>query len=270
MSSSTETLPASHPPVDAGNGKCPVTGQEYEFIPPQEGDIRSVCPAINAMANHGYIPRDGKNISPWQMIHGLKACYGLSSPLAIFLTTGGWVLLRKYLPVRINLFELGAHGRVEHDASVVHEDCPPDQKDAPIKVHPELVNAFATHVVQSAAIKVGRGVETMAETEVVVTGDDIVQTRLRREKLSPPLDPLHAEIARGEMAIILGVWEQTVEGRKGVPLPWMRRWLGEERLPDGWKPDHVQGLLDVVKRSTAMRNEMNRIREEEAKNAKDR
>ncbi|KAJ6596153.1 hypothetical protein DFH09DRAFT_858156, partial [Mycena vulgaris] len=72
-----------------------------------------------------------------------------------------------------------------------------------------------------------------------------VQTRLRREKLSKPLDAMHAEIARGERAIILGVWQQSIGGRKGAPLPWMRTWLGEERLPEGWRPDHMETMHSV-------------------------
>lgn len=51
------SLPESHPPVhQVDNLKaCPVTGQKYAFSAPQEGDVRSVCPALNTMANHGYM-----------------------------------------------------------------------------------------------------------------------------------------------------------------------------------------------------------------------
>jgi len=36
--------------------------------------------------------------------------------------------------------------------------------------------------------------------------EDVARARIRRENESPVLDILHAEIARGEMAIALGVW----------------------------------------------------------------
>jgi hypothetical protein len=45
------------PPGHPGHG-----GQWPEFQPAKEGDSRSPCPALNAMANHGILPRDGKNI----------------------------------------------------------------------------------------------------------------------------------------------------------------------------------------------------------------
>jgi hypothetical protein len=36
-------------------GSCPVTGKGYDFCPAQIGDARSPCPALNALANHGYL-----------------------------------------------------------------------------------------------------------------------------------------------------------------------------------------------------------------------
>ncbi|KAJ6450122.1 Chloroperoxidase [Mycena vitilis] len=258
------SLPASHPEVDAKSGKtCPVTGESHDFQPPAEGDSRSVCPALNTMANHGYIRRDGKNLSMLAVYRGLKACYGLSSPLAAVLVTGGWLLIKRI--GRISLFDIGLHNGVEHDASVVHLDTPPGEKYAPIEIQPDLVDDFAAHVVAAAG--------QVSEAEALVTAHDIVQTRLRRERLSKPLDAKHAEIARGEFSIILGVWNRTptgaAEGRgEGVPLPWMRTWLRTERLPDGWRPDHVETLHSVVKRSSAMRAEMKKIREAEAEAAK--
>jgi hypothetical protein len=210
------------------------------------------------MANHGYIRRDGKKISPLAIYRGLKACYGLSSPLAMFLTVGGWILIKQI--GRINLFQLGLHNGVEHDASVVHVDCPAGQKDAPIAIQPELVEEFTTSAIGAASRTAGRD---LTEAEVLVTGHDIVRTRIRREKLSKPLNAMHAEIARGEFAIILGVWKKTVDGTEGVPLPWMRTWLADERLPEGWRPDHLETLRDVMKRATALRTEMKKIREDD-------
>lgn len=52
-------LPSDHPPLPphshADNSKkCPFAAT-HEFCPPQEGDVRSPCPALNTMANHGYM-----------------------------------------------------------------------------------------------------------------------------------------------------------------------------------------------------------------------
>jgi hypothetical protein len=34
-----------------------------KYVPPKNGDSRSACPMLNAMANHGILPHDGKNIT---------------------------------------------------------------------------------------------------------------------------------------------------------------------------------------------------------------
>ncbi|KAJ7211739.1 hypothetical protein GGX14DRAFT_362439 [Mycena pura] len=45
---------AAHPPAFGEAKTCPVP-HEHRYQPPREGDLRSVCPALNAMANHGYM-----------------------------------------------------------------------------------------------------------------------------------------------------------------------------------------------------------------------
>ncbi|CAG8954867.1 hypothetical protein HYFRA_00008553, partial [Hymenoscyphus fraxineus] len=34
----------------------------FPFIPPGPHDLRSPCPAVNTLANHGMLPRDGRNV----------------------------------------------------------------------------------------------------------------------------------------------------------------------------------------------------------------
>ncbi|KAL0056871.1 hypothetical protein AAF712_016514 [Marasmius tenuissimus] len=98
------------------------------------------------MANHGYISRDGRNLTFLTIYYGLKECYGLSSPLAFLLTFGGLLLIGR-LPIClpftvpalftvrsrnksgsqpgvIDLKLVGPHGCIDHNASLVHEDCP--------------------------------------------------------------------------------------------------------------------------------------------------
>jgi hypothetical protein len=51
----------------------------------------------------------------------------------------------------------------------------------------------------------------------------------------------------------------------GVPVEWMREWIGHERLPSGWRATHVQGLFDVVKRARSIRDAMDQQRKENEK-----
>lgn len=45
---------------------------------------RSPCPGINALANHGYLPRNGLNISLEQFITGVGEGYNFGPDVAIF------------------------------------------------------------------------------------------------------------------------------------------------------------------------------------------
>lgn len=193
-------------------------------------------------------------MSAFDIIRGLKACYGLSTPLAAFLSIVGFMLLRHV--GRLDLFRIGKHGQVEHNASLVHYDTPLGDTFAPIEIHEDLVDKLLEDV--------KTGAPEASDATKLMNATDVAIARVRREKESPTLDGVHAEIARGEMAIILGVWEQKGNGKVGIPVEWMREWIGHERLPEGWKPDHVQGLFDVVKRSAAIRDAMKSLRKAEA------
>ncbi|KAL2870904.1 peroxidase family protein [Aspergillus lucknowensis] len=68
-----------------------ITG-EHEFQPPDfaNGDQRGPCPGLNALANHGYIPRSG--IAPFgKVIHAINEVYGMGLDLALILAIMGTV-----------------------------------------------------------------------------------------------------------------------------------------------------------------------------------
>ncbi|KAG6890481.1 hypothetical protein C0992_001149 [Termitomyces sp. T32_za158] len=208
--------------------------------------------------------RDGKRLSPWDLASGLKACYKLSTPLAWFLAVFGFILLRKMR--RVDLYEIGEHGRIEHDASLVHKDTPMGQRYAPIEVEDDLVGLFAEDA--KTGNEEGEGPK-FGDRRILVNATDVARARVRRERQSPKLDSVHAEIARGEVAIILGVWEMQAGKNIGVPVEWMRQWFSEERLPEEWKgPDHEQGLFDVIRRARAIRLAMDAIRERGSEKSK--
>ena len=61
------------------------------YKPPLPGDLRSPCPIVNSLANHGYISRDGCSIRASEMksaIHEL----GISSTISTTLTYGAYLV----------------------------------------------------------------------------------------------------------------------------------------------------------------------------------
>ncbi|KAJ7866942.1 hypothetical protein B0H14DRAFT_3442072 [Mycena olivaceomarginata] len=124
----------------------------------------------------------------------LWACYGLSSPLAALLV-------------------VGLHN------GIVHLNCPPGQKYAPIAIQQDLVEDFVEHVMQAASATAAVG---LAEAEVMVPLHNMARSRVHCDKLSKSLGGIHANAAHGELAGILGIWGRTVDGKLGVSFPWMR------------------------------------------------
>jgi hypothetical protein len=159
------------------------------------------------------------------------------------LVFGGIALLAQVGPFGLN--DLARHNRIEHDASLVHDDTKPRDEYAPIGPNPVLIKQFLEQV------KDGQ----------FVTVEDVARARVWRESQCPALNKCQAEIAKGEMAIALGLFSQPESDthKQGIPVDMLRAWFSEERLPEGWKPTHTQGLLETVETSTQLRNEMKRI-----------
>ncbi|EPQ59866.1 Cloroperoxidase [Gloeophyllum trabeum ATCC 11539] len=276
------TRDASHDSLTADTNNA--FAGTHAYIPPSPSASRSPCPALNTLANHGYLPRDGKNIHPAQIITALRDGYGLSTPLAWVLTYGGYFLLRnppmptalphlapttlahfthlaKSLPTvhkmlaPFDLRELALHNHIEHDASLVHANTAPQHAYAPTQVVPALLHQlFAFAAPQSNYTR--------------FTLSSIAKARVLREyQTNDTIDAFHAEVARGEVALVLGIFgaastdignlDEKAGG--GIDVALLETWFGQERLPAGWAPRHVQTLTGTVQLSKAIRAQMQKI-----------
>jgi len=101
-------------------GKPGYQGIWPAFVPPDENnDSRAPCPGLNAMANHGILPRDGRNISMKVLRSALEDTFNFSPTLTRNTTDS---LVRLYGRDTIDLGDLCAHNVVEHDASFIRHD----------------------------------------------------------------------------------------------------------------------------------------------------
>ncbi|KAI0053624.1 Cloroperoxidase [Auriscalpium vulgare] len=199
----------------------------HPFVPAAEGESRSPCPALNALANHGYLPHNGRNITAPQLIRALRQVYHVSLPFATLLSLGGTVWCGSGW--RLDLEDLAKHDHIEHNASLTHADAPEGNIYAPIPVDKELLQDMLD----------------TSETDYL-TFDDLVKTRVQRDQtLVEPLNNTHTTISRGEVVLTVEALGDE-EGR--VPKDYIRQWFGEERLPEGWqRPKKTIGLLTTNK-----------------------
>lgn len=77
------------PGFDAEAQLIDVSG-EHAFVAPGAGDQRGVCPGLNALANHGYLPHNGV-ATIQQYIEATNTVYGMGLDLSTFLAIYGAV-----------------------------------------------------------------------------------------------------------------------------------------------------------------------------------
>ncbi|KAH9077120.1 Cloroperoxidase [Lactarius deliciosus] len=199
---------------------------KHSFVPPSPGDSRSPCPALNALANHGILPHDGRGITAYQLMSVIRQHYHVSLPLATLLSIGGTFICGRHFT--IDLEDLARHNYIEHDASLTHANAGPDGQYAPVTVDSELLQNLLDS----------------SKNRDFLTFEDLVRVRAARDQtLHRPLSRLHGVISRGEVALTL----QTLGDSEGrVSKQFIREWFGDQRLPEGWlKPVTAIGLLST-------------------------
>ncbi|KAF8809822.1 Cloroperoxidase [Phlegmacium glaucopus] len=232
--------------------------ENHDFIAPQSSDSRSPCPALNALANHGYLPRSGKDFTFFQLINVLVLVYNISYTLAFILAFAGFFtcgklsihsrhgLLATYIPRRpaltLDLKSLSDRGsrNIAHDGSLVHPDGKPSIRPDPIRAQ-RLLQLASTACDSKGDPKGGLDFRAIA--------------RIRTENVRaayPKLNPIHEQISLGECGLMWEVF-QDAEGRV-IRTDTLRQWFVGEQLPDGWesRPKRTVGLLQAMKAAGEM------------------
>ncbi|KAK1222357.1 hypothetical protein PQX77_014807 [Marasmius sp. AFHP31] len=116
-----------------------VDWSQHQFQAPTAGDSRGPCPGLNTLANHGFLPRNGRNITiPMFIDAGLSeipSADGESGELThsfiegfnvhhdLLITAAKAALFTSVLDDRVDaLANIALHGNIEHDASVSRQD----------------------------------------------------------------------------------------------------------------------------------------------------
>lgn len=80
--------------------------------------VRAPCPMLNSLANHGYLPHDGKNITQDVTIDALKTALNINQTLGLFLHQAATTTNPTPNATTFSLDNLSRHGILEHDASL--------------------------------------------------------------------------------------------------------------------------------------------------------
>ncbi|TFK28337.1 Cloroperoxidase [Coprinopsis marcescibilis] len=216
------TLSSSRKPGQVTPAGCPGAGGQWpEYISPKEGDSRCSCPALNALANHGIIPRDGKNIKFTELGERIRETYNFGGTFCYFVPNHAAGLLNKnYATDTFDLAEIDLHNGIEHDASLLREDSAlvPDQSKPHIP--------FIRELLDSATGKDANG-------KPILTIEDIsrfsAKRRVEARETNPDftLDRAHKTFGSTNASTLLVAFGGRVDD--------LETFLIEERFPEGWE-----------------------------------
>ncbi|TMW67457.1 hypothetical protein Poli38472_011077 [Pythium oligandrum] len=179
---------------------------------------RSPCPCLNSLANHGYLPRDGKNLTPALIKKAIIDVFHLDESLAETLSSK--------LPPTLTLADLSEHNFIEHDASMVHDDV--FFGHDPSQVNSTLVDtllARADPKAQRITKKVIAHFRRDRENECAKT-DPKYDFGLKRQAAA------YAEAA----AFLLAMGDYHEES---ISVDHARSFLLDEKIPDNWERSPV-------------------------------
>ncbi|KZP00812.1 heme-thiolate peroxidase [Calocera viscosa TUFC12733] len=200
------------PPGHVGHG-----GNWPAYIPPGEGDSRCACPALNAMANHGILPRDGRNIPFTELNRATRATYNFSPSFCFYvpLYMAG-VLGRSYHNGTLDLEDISVHNGIEHDASLFRHDTYLAENGDQSKPCPDLVDGF---------FKIVKGDKVTVDD--LAKYSEIRRASSRRDNGQFTLSTFHKLFASSNCATLIRIM--------GGDIPALKAWLYEERLIDGFE-----------------------------------
>ncbi|KAL4932996.1 peroxidase family protein [Aspergillus undulatus] len=77
---------------------------------------------LNTLANHGFLPHDGKDISKERTIEALGTALNIGEELAVYLFQEAMTTNPDTNAITVNLNHLSRHNILEHDASLSRQD----------------------------------------------------------------------------------------------------------------------------------------------------
>lgn len=117
-----DTKPA---PVNAAGKVMRVGSKEFDFgkwKKAGQDDLRCGCPAMNSIANHGFINHNGRNLTVADVVPVMVDVFHLSEELATIVTNLAMLTADDPASGQFSLGMLNKHNIFEHDASMSRKD----------------------------------------------------------------------------------------------------------------------------------------------------
>ncbi|KAJ3808563.1 MAG: Cloroperoxidase [Lentinula lateritia] len=225
------------------NGDDSIDWSAHQWQAPTATDSRGPCPGLNTLANHGFLPRNGSNITTPVVLNAINDGFNFR-PINILRTAAKLGLLTTDAEDSFSLSDLALHGTLEHDASLSRNDYALGD------------NIHFNETVFTTLANSNPGVDYYNTTSAA----QVLEQRLAEDKIVNPdlINTLKDFFVRAiESAFYLSVMGNVTTGV--APKNFVQILFREERLPleEGWKPsetpiddDTLDGVLEAIEDAT--------------------
>lgn len=116
ITTGSPSIESRHRPIMTSTTIPLISGKQHpEWRPAGPNDVRSPCPALNAMANHSIISHDGRNLTSAMLQTALKETYNTNPLMSRLAIIGGTLAPHLFFRSTFNLDDLQRQKMFKHD-----------------------------------------------------------------------------------------------------------------------------------------------------------
>ncbi|KAJ7588774.1 Chloroperoxidase [Mycena floridula] len=203
----------------------------HPWIAPKSTDLRSPCPALNTLANHGFLPRDGRNLTQDLVIKASEDGFNVAPESLFFAARLGLTT-----STDLNTFtldDLKLYNNIEHDASLSRGDFALGD------------NLHFNEAIYQTLANSNPGVDFFNAT----SAGQVQKQRLADSQATNPKNINTSKefgIRTGQSALYLSIFGGPLTGV--APKKFVNIFFREERMPieEGWTRPNVSITLAAV------------------------
>lgn len=195
------------------------SSSQGEWRSPEPGAHRGPCPALNALANGGHIPRDGK-ATVAELVKAMESALGIAPSIGANLANQAMDHLGKPGPNGakvLSLADLAEHGFIEHDASLTRRDA---HKGDAAEVLPALIEQL---------VALSKDGKTLTLEDMAVAH----QLRMAQSRTEGHAVPIKADVLGTVEAALLF---KVLARNEVIAIPDLLEFLQHERIPAHLSP----------------------------------
>jgi hypothetical protein len=197
------------------------------FQPAGSNDVRSPCPGLNTLANHGFIHHDGRNMTIPHLIKGLAEGMNFGADFTVAIGGAGLLSSPNPLGGAFDLNDLNQHNfPIEHDASM-------SRQDAALGNDQPFYNPNWQQYIGYFSGKTVTDIPTASKAKFARYNDSLTRNPQFQYGLR------EAVLSYGENALYLQAMSDPVSGKAQVS--YVKSLFEQEKLPYalGWRPSKV-------------------------------